>query len=356
MATAFHPSNSREYSAYSSSSATPDSSSIYSSSNDKDKKRADAAIVRIVPHGIDIPQSSLPLDRIVLCDNAKLHSKVYCGSGTKPRVKLYKRQHPHEYNRVSNKTTMSVLKKDVGKNAKIMAFFVTLFGGLGAIGFVGSPLIGGLTTGAGVGIGVAISCHVIKKRINEKIAIDIEISDHYLIWRAKAIADKVYPLFKNFVDTDKKFEEFMCPIAQDICSLPMLAPDGHTYNLSHIYAYIDRITKDPQEEVVSPLRGKSFCKNDLVFDTDYCRRIINKAERVYAKVKEYGDKNVVRHGLTAVISNTREVMEKVRKQVAFQLWDAYDQDVEGGIMTEDERSEIIRESTAQWDFRIPKKN
>lgn len=153
------------------------------------------------------------------------------------------------------------------------------------------------------------------------------------------------------MDTDLEFENFLCPISNDLCSIPMLAPDGQTYNQLEIYNYIKLQQAEDDQNVRSPLRGQDFCKNDLVVNTKYCRDLIEKANKVYQDVQKYGHDSSIGIGMEAVIKNTKELMEGIRLQVSFQLYQALEDAVKANKMTNDERAEAITAATRQWDFR-----
>lgn len=232
-----------------------------------------------------------------------------------------------------------------------MAVSVCGMGLIGSFGWFSGPAGGIAGTTLGIASGFLVGGYIIHNHVNKKINVAIQFSDHYAQWRAKAIIEKVYPIFRNFIDSDKEFEDFMCPIAQDICSVPMLAPDGRTYNQKEIYEYISYKTNSDDQNVRSPIRGKDFCKNDLVVDSDYCRRLIEKTEKIYQDVVEYGHESAVEHGMKAVISNTQELMENIRVQVEVGLYLELNEAVRNKKMTKNERDDLIELGTKQWDFR-----
>jgi len=129
------------------------------------------------------------------------------------------------------------------------------------------------------------------------------------------------------------------------------APDGKTYDQEAINEYIDSCDATSDQIVRSPIRGKDFCRNDLMFNTQYCWDLIQKAEYVYQDVIQYGRDNEIKYGVEAVIKNTQEIMNAIHKQACFKIYYELDDDVRDGKMTSQERDDVIRESTKQWDFR-----
>jgi len=330
------------------------SGSVSSSSSSEDeavkqKNREDAAYRRIVPRNVNVPPMAYTIDVITLCGQAKTDVRLYAGPREKPRRDVYKKDNVKVVKKVSRQTTIRVLKQDALKNSRTMAISVGIFGGLGSLGWLAGPVGGAPGTSLGIALGMGVGGLIIKKSVDRKINIAITFSDHYAEWRAKAITTKVYPIFRNFIETDDVFEDFFCPISQDICSVPMLAPDGRTYDQSQINDYIASLGAGDDDPIVSPIRGKSFCKNDLIVNTQYCRDLVKKAEEVYDDVVRYGRDNEIKHGVAAVIKNTQDLMEGIRIQVAFQLYYAYDDDVRNHRLTEDERDAILRSENSIFD-------
>jgi len=76
-----------------------------------------------------------------------------------------------------------------------------------------------------------------------------------------------------------------------------------------------------------------------------------KAQNVYRRCLIHGEEQVAIHGFEAVVKNTHDLMESIRRQIVVELFHEYDPLVIAGKMTLQEREDIIRDSTRQWDFR-----
>jgi hypothetical protein len=234
-----------------------------------------------------------------------------------------------------------------------MSVTIGIFGGLGALGWIGGPIFGGVFTAFGISLGIGAGSFIINNDINRKINIAINFTDHYAEWRAKAITLNVYPIFKNFIDKDKVFEDFLDPFTNEICSIPMVDPFGKTYDQKPMYKYIEDAKYLDDQKFTCPFTCNWICKNDLIVNTKYCRQLIKKCEDVYADVIKLGQDNEIKHGIDAVIKHTQDLMECIRSQLASQLYNYYEEAVRKQNMTNDERAEYIRLSTKQWDFRDP---
>ncbi|SRR5258705_584023 len=299
-----------------------------------------------------IPDTDIPFDSIKLAGDAEKTARLYCGYANRQRIRIYKNDNPTQSKLVKKTTTIEVLKHDKIKNAKIMTICIGVCGGIGSIGWVAGPVGGIPGTTLGIIGGVALGGVLLKKRINKKIRLQISISDHFSQWRADAIINKVYPIFKNFINSRKEFEDFICPISQDICAIPMLAPDGKTYDKDTIDQYFTALGVKDNEHIDSPYRNGTFCKNDLVINTQYCKEIIEKAEKVYKEIIRLGKDDVKTHGLDAVKKNTKEIMDSILTQVEYQVWAELKQDLENGNITTAQRDKIVARTVAQWDWKI----
>lgn len=300
-----------------------------------------------------IPPLAYSIDVLALAGQAKSDAKLYAGPKDKPRRDIYKKDNPEIVKDITKKARIKVLKDEALENATVMSITIGIFGGIFSLGFIGGPLVGAPLLAVGIGSGIALGGVFIDWSVKKEINIEIKLSDHYAQWRSQAITENVYPIFKSFIDADKVFEDFLCPIEQDICSIPMLAPDGRTYNQDSIYKHIQSLGAGENDYIVSPIRGQNFRKVDLVIDSQYCKKLIAKAEQVYLDVIKYGKDNNIKHGISAVIKNKQDLMESIRLQMYFQLNMAYEDDLRKGILTPNEVYELVKKGTKQWDYRQP---
>lgn len=300
-----------------------------------------------------IPVTKIPFDSIRLDGDAGRTARLYCGLGNnRKRVTVYRKEHPKQAKLIKKTTTIEIITNNKLQNSKIMTLCIGILGGIGSLGWIAGPIGGIPGTALGIGSGLTLGGFLIRDRIKRKIRVQISISDHFTQWRAEAIINKVYPIFKNFINGHKEFQDFICPILQDICSVPMLAPDGQTYDKDSIEAYITSLGAGDDDPIQSPIRNGTFCKNDLVINTQYCKDIIEKAQQVYQEVLVAGDDSVKAHGLSAVNKNTKEIMNSLMTQVEYQIWAELKPEVESGKITPAERDAIVARTVAQWDWKI----
>lgn len=331
------------------------SASFISSDSNPFKKEADKGRnQKILPdyYKVILPKTDIPYDSVQLNGEAERIAKLYCGPKRISRINAYKNDHPEQSKNVKNKTTVHIIKHNKLKNTKIMTISVAIFGSLGSLGWLAGPVGGIPGTTLGVAGGLALGGYFIKKRIERKIRLEISFSNHFYAWRADAIVNRVYPIFKNFIDADEEFQEFICPISQDICSVPMKAPDGQTYDKEFIEEYISSLGAGDDELIESPIRNGKFCKNDLVLNVQYCQDIIKKSQDAYDRIVVIGNANVAAYGLEAVKKTTQEVMDSIMKQVEYQVWCDCKSDVENGSITSAQRDAIVARTVAQWDWKI----
>lgn len=306
---------------------------------------------QIVPFGVKITKEDLPINALILYGQAKKNCEIYCGSDTTERIEIYKEKHPKEYKKHCKKNSLTtVLLEDKKTNSLVMSLCTSIVGGLGSLGWLAGPIGGAPGTTLGIAGGMMLGGVIIKHLVNERIDIALQVTDHYVLWLSQNIVDIVYPVFKNFINTDEEYQDLLCPISLDVCSVPVKAPDGRTYNLKDIAEYIEGFTDKDDVKVVSPIRNGSFSKLDLYIDHDYCKKIIDVSDNAFYKVRCQSRSNQVSHGKKAVIAHTKHIMSEIKDQVAFAIWKKFDSLVKAKKMSEAERSEHIVKATAQWDF------
>lgn len=340
------------------------------------KLQAEQNYERIIPDDLKYPitKTKLPFDAMIICGRAEKTCDTYVGKTEEnedKRITLYKEEKPKEVKKIEKKVTFTILKENVAKNAVVMSITVPVFGLLGSLAFLASgPLaiiIGPIFTSAGIAIGGTAGGLIINHFVNEKIKIEIVASECFSKWRHKAVTEKVYPIFRNFVDTDAKFKSLLCPFSRDLCFIPLKAPDGITYNQSDIYAYIEKKAKeagvtDPIQiekfKIDSPLKiaskGSSviikFSKKKLLFDFDYCKNLIETSEKTYQEIKANDKETIAAYGLEAVIENTKDLMKQIHFQMYYKAIQEIKDKREKGLITKAEEKDIKLKLTAQWNF------
>lgn len=297
-------------------------------------------------------KNKVPFDALMVPNQCKVNMDFYFGDNEKERLILCKKENSPEIQELKKKETIKVLKQDAGKNAKVMLVSVFIFGGLGSLGWLASPLGGMIGTPVGVGAGLLVGGLVVKHLVNEQVNIAIQFSDHYVVWKNEAIASKIYPIFRNFLDADHVFQDFMCPIADDICSIPVKSKfdDKHTYNQKHIFDYIDDYADKKTGKVNDLFGGTPFGKEDLLVDSAYCHRLLAKMKSVSIHVLQLGREIEIQYGIDAVMTNTQDLMSSIRKSLGGPLWMDYEEKIRKGTYTNDEAVKYWEKSLAQWDF------
>lgn len=300
----------------------------------------------------------LPDDGKALIGTQKIRAQTWCSNSKDmkdKRMSMYKKDHQTgEYYDI--KIIAKFIYQDAILNAKIMTVSIVVFGGLGSLAWLApAPLAGPLGTGLGVAAGIGVGTAIIANCVNERINVEIELSEEFVKWRTEAIQKKVYPLFKEFLE-DNHFEEFFCPISLDICEIPMLAPDGHTYDKAHIEEYIAYSTDKADVLVDSPFRGTKFCKNDLILDIDFMRKMIGKADYLYNLVMNRNQDAITKYGLEMVTKNTKNIMDTIQKKVKAKSMPKLEQDLKDKKIDIKERDEKLRQLLEPYSYEDVKVN
>lgn len=300
---------------------------------------------------VRIPRTEISRNAICLRGKAQKNAQILCSaSGKTKRRAIYKK----ENRGVSKKITVQVVKRTFPLNTVKVVTCTAIGMGIGAIGFAtpAAPIAGPVGTAVGGGVGFAIGTCWASRTVKKKVNVTIDKSDDFAFWRVCKIEEKVYPVFRNFLNTDERFKKFICPITGELILMPMKDPFGHVWDWEYIESYIDDLTDDPSELVPSPHdMGQKFCKNDLVFDRKFCLDLIKKAERTYNKVIDIQNEHIKAEGLKAVIKNTKHVMEFIREQVEASVYQDLQPKVDSGEITDAERDEMVEKACTQWDFR-----
>lgn len=161
--------------------------------------------------------------------------------------------------------------------------------------------------------------------------IQIKQSRDYSIWKAEKIRQNVFSHFAAFLQEEKLFSEFLCPIKQDLIEIPVKAPDGRVYNLPDIEEWLSKKEKEfPPEKLLkmseeerreaistfSPIRtGVYFTKNDLVYDPQYHAKLFQRIKEVFNQ----GLDEVVREGLLCYRTAALQTQEQIGKHLISQM-------------------------------------
>lgn len=302
---------------------------------------------------VNLPDTKVENTAIMLLGKTETTCKTYSETKSKKREKIYTKENKSLVKSTTKKTALTVIKKDAKKNSQVMAASVMTGCAVGSVGWAGGPLGGIIGMSIGGGIGFFVGGIYIKNNVTKKINLQIFTSEHYIKWRANAVIQKVFPIFKNFLDLDKQFEDFFCPISQDLIISPMRAPDGRTYEKEMIEIYLDVASKNnPEKKCESPIRGKGFSKSELVFDLSYCQKLLLKTNEVYKMVKQIGADNVLKNGLKAVQKNTKETITALHDSVRMHYFNLYSSDAKNKQMTIEELNMLVKKECVQWDWNF----
>ncbi len=117
---------------------------------------------------------------------------------------------------------------------------------------------------------------------------EMERFREYRTWRKQAIRDQIFPFFQQFLKESGGIRKFLCPITQDLISIPVRDPKGRVYERDEIFAWIDQVVPYPPEALArlpdeaardkvrfktSPFGDMVLTQADLTYDTDYHRNI-----------------------------------------------------------------------------------
>lgn len=305
-------------------------------------------------------KSPIPVDQrgstLCLVGNAQYNGKRYTTVRSNSSLRSeFKKENKTEVSKIQKEATIKILVKKSGLNFLIVMGCTIPLGALGGgLGVLGGPV--GIASGtiAGVAGGLLISSAIIAKRVVKEIKINIDLSTYYKSWRTQALISKSLSVFKNFLDIDKKFEKFMCPITYDFITVPVKGLDGKTYENESILEHL-RLSKSKKESdenyTRSPIRGADFGEEDLVFDMQYFPKLMRKANRVYEEVKKISNNSINKYGMKAVVENTRRAMQAIHASVSSALWNHY---VIENKKSHQEIACIIQQACIQWDFRALK--
>lgn len=302
---------------------------------------------QIVPYGyrFELSKDDLPINAIALCGQAEKNCKTYCSSDPTKRIEIYKEKNPKEYKKHYKDNKLTVILEDKKTNSIVMGICTSIVGGLGSLGWLAGPVGGAPGTTLGILGGIALGGFIVKVLVDEQIDIALQVTDHYIFWLSQSIAEVAYPVFKNFINTDEEYKDYLCPLSSDVCSYPVKAPDGKIYNLKNISEYIEKFTDKNDVKVTSPVYGTiKFSKNELILDHGYCKKIIEISQGTYLKVRQQSKDNKITHGADAVINHTKNIMNAIKDKVGFEVWKKCQN------QSPDKISELVAKATAQWDF------
>ncbi len=315
--------------------------------------------VRAQKHPVtNIPDDVKP-HAIILIGNAKRNVQPYCDRNKNAVARNeYKKDCSKEAAKLTKETAINHLKTKAPRNVAVVAGGTAIGAGIGvACGIPGGPV--GMGVGGAVGgmLGAGFGLTYVTVSTTQKIKVEINHSNGFQKWKAQAIAEKSYPVFKNFIDGDLRFENFFCPLTLDIISVPMKAPDGKTYEKEAIETHIKASTPDfleyinanpdnPDMRTRSPIRGIDFDEKDLEFDYGYCTDIQMLARTVYREIQADQRKLVAQFGLKSLIQNTQEVMDESYTQLNHAI---YMREKRAGKSDKDSLK-IAQKESVQYDF------
>jgi hypothetical protein len=182
------------------------------------------------------------------------------------------------------------------------------------LSFVACGAFGGAVVGGIVGASTAFSMNILQ----------ISSSNHFRAWKAKAIQDKVLPIFEEFIRKNEDLlSEFICPITGELIQVPVkkIGVEGkakyQVYEKNDIEGWIDRKNKELSEKaetgayqreaqhtqdpdllqmdiehrievlkmrdrkMTSPNRDCVLSKADLFYDPTYHERLFERIRQIY---------------------------------------------------------------------------
>jgi len=294
------------------------------------------------------PKTEISNEKIILVGSAKDKCDILLDDENMDFCEFFK----SENKRSVKAAKIKLVKKDAKKNSAIMTLATTTGIAVGSVGWAGGPIGGVIGMGIGGITGIAIGSIYINHKVTKKINLHIIASDKYQVWRSSAISQQIFPVFKMFLDASEEFKTFLCPLTKDLISLPLRAPDGYTYEKDAIFEYLKKNTGSDKDLATfkSPVNARAICKATLVFDFDYCIRLIQKTKQVYLEICKHRDRLVLKHGFDAVEQNTIQTMKYVQTQVKMYYFDLYEDQVNKNEISEQKRAELIAKTKKEWDW------
>jgi hypothetical protein len=88
-------------------------------------------------------------------------------------------------------------------------------------------------------------------------------SDEYQCWKGKAIAQRVFPIWINFLG--QQVREFICPITHELIKVPLRGPDGIIY----------------EKEAIEARISNNITRESFVYADDYHKRLFDRLATIY---------------------------------------------------------------------------
>ena len=189
----------------------------------------------------------------------------------------------------------------------------------------------------GGGLGLAISTPIAIKKALKVGTVIIKQSKQFEYWKACKTKEQ-YELFlyciKNFAK-DADFEDFICPIAQDIPLVPVASPNGHVYDKEAIETHLDiqwakiegyrasgytKAQLQKKMTIICPMRSQSFKKEDLKYDIDFAKNAIKFLKGIKAKLQIDPDEDpILEEGCNALLEDYQQNYAAVKIDAIMQL-------------------------------------
>lgn len=216
---------------------------------------------------------------------------------------------PSNFSRIyQSETTVKVEYKQVIEKTCQAIYCSAIGGTLGSIGFLFSGVVAGsISMGALSALSFVSTKLLTEKEPPVLSELTLANSQPFRQWYTQAKVAETFPSLIEFLKD--KLPLSLCPLSHEIIEVPVLAPDGMTYEKKSIEAYLDNKTRDPSEKVSSPLMENFyFCKNDLILNAAYFFMLKRITKKV-CKEKEASE------GVEAISSlaefMTQQIIEKL---------------------------------------------
>lgn len=249
----------------------------------------------------------------VLTEEDRINIKLY--SGTKPLTSVKRgiqyvidtaQSNSKEKEEVALRILSISIPTIVGSTAIGAALGAVAGGILGAINsasILSAPgaVVGGKAGAvAGLGVGIVLAPYI--------VTIYVRQSDHYIQWKTKALQEKVYPLFQEFLKNDATFLDLLCPITKDLPLIPVRTPYGHVFEKAAIETWIET-------NPTCPLTRYKLHINDLVYAQDHVNNIVRRACALMRE-RQNNAPHIV-EGLQAIVhTNTANSVEVLKAETA----------------------------------------
>ncbi|MGD2169006.1 MAG: hypothetical protein PVI40_02055 [Chlamydiota bacterium] len=121
-------------------------------------------------------------------------------------------------------------------------------------------------------------------QINNNITNQIQLSTAYVDWKTNEIEEDVYQQYQEHLKENERLRDFLCPITHDLISFPVKTPDGRVWEKQNIQLHLELCRNAGiTDERTHPFRIQPITIDDLTFDNEYHRIVVNVLNEIIAE-------------------------------------------------------------------------